>query len=68
VAQFTKRNKVFVCRNLVIKKKYEDVQARRQQRAYSKEVCFVWLGGTLDDLIKTLTKARSFVQPQAYIR
>ncbi|PNF25973.1 hypothetical protein B7P43_G06363 [Cryptotermes secundus] len=55
-------------RNLVVKKKYEVVQAKKQKREHSKEVCFVWLGGTIDEFINTLTKARSFIQPEAYIK
>jgi hypothetical protein len=52
----------------VVKKKYEVVQARRQKREHSHEVCFVWLGGTVEELINTLIKVRSFVQPETYIK
>lgn len=55
-------------RNIIVKKKYEVVEAKRQKREHSKEVCFVWLGGTIDEFINTLTKARSFIQPEAYIK
>jgi hypothetical protein len=65
---FLKSNKFFVSRNLVVKKKYEVVQAKIQKREQLKEVCFVWLGGTIDEFINTLSKVRSFVQPEAYIK
>lgn len=52
----------------MVKRKYEVVQARRQKRENSHEVCFVWLGGTIDEFINTLTKVRSFVQPETYIK
>ncbi|KDR10984.1 protein nessun dorma isoform X2 [Zootermopsis nevadensis] len=55
-------------RNLVVKRKYEVVQARRQHREHSHEVCFVWLGGTVDAFINTLTQVRNFVQPETYIK
>jgi len=52
----------------VVKKKYEVVQAKRQKRRHSQEACFVWLGGTVDEFINMLTKVRSVIQPETYIK
>jgi hypothetical protein len=52
----------------VVKSKFEVEQARRQGQEQSHEVCFVWLGGTVDEFINTLTKVRSFVQPETCIK
>jgi len=57
-----------ISRNLVIKKKYEVAQAKRQKREWSQEVCFVWLGGTMDEFINSLTKAKSCIQPETYVK
>lgn len=52
----------------MVKKKYEVVQAKRQKRGHLKETCFVWLGGTVDELINTLTKVRSVIPPETCIK
>jgi hypothetical protein len=52
----------------VIKKKYEDLQAKRQKRGHLQEACLVWLGGTVDELTNMLTKVRSVIQPETYMK
>lgn len=52
----------------MVKKKYEVVQAKRQKRGHSKEACFVWLGGTVDELINILTKVRSVIPLETSIK
>ncbi|PSN50703.1 hypothetical protein C0J52_01193 [Blattella germanica] len=46
-------------RHLVVKKKTLDYEKKRKIRDFSTEFCFVWLGGTIDELIENLNKIKS---------
>ncbi|XP_069686666.1 protein nessun dorma isoform X1 [Periplaneta americana] len=55
-------------RNVWMKKKREIVQQERKNRGQPQDVYFVWLGGTVDEFIAALTKARNVIKPESYVK
>nr|CAD7459182.1 unnamed protein product [Timema tahoe] len=52
-------------RNLMVRKKQQETKSVDPNEC--GEVCFVWQGGTVDDLIDVLTTVKTLIQPSACV-
>ncbi|KAJ9581630.1 hypothetical protein L9F63_023213, partial [Diploptera punctata] len=57
----------FEIRSIVMQKKQVDLEERKQTKSPLHEVLFVWLGGTVDELIQTLTTVKQHIQPDMHV-
>nr|CAD7442495.1 unnamed protein product [Timema bartmani] len=53
-------------RNLMVRKKQQETKSVDPNEC--GEVCFVWQGGTVDDLIDVLTTVKTLIQPSACVK
>nr|CAD7405872.1 unnamed protein product [Timema cristinae] len=53
-------------RNLMVRKKQHETKSVDPNEC--GEVCFVWQGGTVDDLIDVLTTVKTLIQPSACVK